>query len=74
MTKSLQWLSIRNFFKIYFQLSGNSQYIYLENNTIQLFIVTEGSEVCFDFLKMFRNVCDIDELCTKLGNSDWKHI
>ena len=42
---------MRIFLKLYFQVSGNNQYIYLKNNNVQLFAVTERSKLHFELLK-----------------------
>ena len=57
----------RNFFKLYFQNSGNNQYIYQKINSVQLdlFVVTDRSKLWFDFLNMFGDGLNIDGFCKK---------
>ena len=41
-------------------VSGINQYIYMKNDSVQLFFIARRSKLRFDFLKMFRDDCDID--------------
>ena len=54
----LQWLSMRNILKPYFQVSVNSQYVYLKyNNVVQLYVAIKRSKLHFGF---FVWDCDIE--------------
>ena len=44
------------------------------NNSVQLSVVIKRSKLCFHFLKMSRDGCDIDGFCTKSENSEWKDM
>ena len=62
---------MRIFLKLYFQVSGNNQYIYLKNNNVQLCAVRERSKLHFELLKCLGiHSCDIDGFCAKSENSD----
>ena len=59
-TTVLQWPSVRKIFKLYFQVSRNSQYIYPKNT--QLSFVRKRFKLHFKFFRMFRDSCDMMDL------------